>query len=213
LKGGEIQPTGTKEHTLSKWLDEWLETHKKTKVQSTTYDNYMNLAAHVKKHRIGGLKLSQVKPIHITEFFASISEYSHSFRKQMQFLINGCLECGIDNDFCTKNPVRRATIKKKLQGWREAFTEDEVRTITNFAKSDKLFGVPILIMLNTGIRSGEMRALTYNKIDFVNNVITIDESIKQTGEIGLPKNNKPRHVPIKREFAKLLKAKIDENTK
>jgi integrase len=88
-----------------------------------------------------------------------------------------------------------------------------VKTIINFAKTDKLFGIPILIMLNTGVRSGEMRALTYSKIDFVNNVITIDTAVKQTGEIGLPKNNKPRHVPIKREFAKLLKAKINENTK
>jgi integrase len=213
MKGGEVKTVKAKEYTLSAWLDEWLSIYKENNVQASTYIEYVNLTNHMKRHRIGKMKLTEIKPIHITEFFADLSTYSHSFRKRMRFLINGAFETAIDNDFCVKNPVRRAVIAKKAEKQREAFTEDEVRTIINFAKTDRLFGIPILIMLNTGIRSGEMRALTYSKIDFVNNVVAIDTSVKQTEEIGLPKNNKPRYVPIKNDIAKYLKANLCESTK
>jgi integrase len=212
MKGGESQPIQAKEHTLSKWLDEWLKIYKENNVQASTYIEYVNLVNHIKRHKIGKMKLSQVKPIHVTEFFSDLSRYSHSFRKHMRFLINGAFECAIDNDFLGKNPVRRAVIAKKAEGRREAFTEDDVRTIINFAKTDKLFGIPILIMLNTGIRSGEMRALTLDKIDFINNVVTIDTAVKQIGEIGVTKNGKTRYVPIKKDFVKFLKANLSENT-
>jgi integrase len=213
MKGGEKQPTGTKEYTLSKWLDLWLVTYKKGNVEDSTYNDYIGLASHAKKHKIGKMKLSQVKSLHITEFFSNIIGYSHSFRKRMRFLLNGAFECAIDNDFCTKNPVKRAEIAKKTQPEKEAYTEEETRVIIEFAKTDKLFGLPIYIMLNTGIRSGEMRALTTDKIDFENGVIKIDSAIKHTGKLGRPKNGKTRYIPLEEDVIEYLTAKIQKNVK
>jgi hypothetical protein len=88
IKGGEKQPVKIKEHTLSEWLDEWLKIYKKQKVQSSTYYEYAKLAERVKKHKIGGMILTQIKPIHITEFFTSIINYSHSVRKKTRFILN-----------------------------------------------------------------------------------------------------------------------------
>ena len=81
---------------------------------------------------------------------------------------------------------RRAEIAKKSQPEKEAFTESDVRTIIDFSKTDELFGITMYIMFNTGIRGGEMRALTVDRIDFENGVITIDRAIKRTGELGNP---------------------------
>ncbi|MCL2638722.1 MAG: site-specific integrase, partial [Oscillospiraceae bacterium] len=145
------------------------------------------------------------------DFFTSIIEYSHSVRKKMRFLINAAFECAIDNDICSKNPVRRAEIARKQQPEKEAYSEREVQTIINFAKTDKLFGLAVYIMLNTGIRSGEMRALTTDRIDFENSIITIDRAVKDTGELGKPKNGRTRYIPLEPEVAEFLKAKIGEN--
>ena len=213
LKEGEKSQSKTKEHTLSGWIDnEWLPVYKANKVQSSTYLNYTNLADHVKKHKIGNMKLSQIKPIHITAFFVDIDEYSKSFRGQMRFLLNGAFECAIDNDLCTKNPVKRAEIAKKHQPEKECFSQEEATAIIDFAKTDLVFGIPMYIMLNTAIRGQELRALTLNKIDFDKGKILINEAIKQNGKLGLPKNNKSRIVPINPEVSVFLKSKIDPNT-
>jgi integrase len=119
----------------------------------------------------------------------------------------------MSTDLCSKNPVKNAKITKKQPGVKQSFTEDEVRTITNFAKSDKKFGIPILIMLNTGIRSGEMRALTINKIDFESGIVTVDTAVKCTDELGLPKNGKPRIVPLDGETLRFLKSKVNREKK
>jgi integrase len=208
IKGGEKQPERSKEYTLAAWLDDWLEIYKLNKVEASTYKDYVYLASHVKGHSISIKKLSQIKSIHITQFFTSINKYSYSSRKRMQFLLNAAFESAIDNNFCDKNPVRCAEIAKKVQPEKEAFTESETKMIIEFAKTDKYFGVPIYIMFNTGIRSGEMRALTVDKIDFENGVITIDKAVKRTGELGKPKNGKSRYIPLEEDVTEFLKSKL-----
>jgi integrase len=157
--------------------------------------------------------LSQVKPIHVTEYFASKLEYSHSFTKRSKFLLNAAFECAIDNDFCIKNPVRRAEIAKKTQPEREAFNENEINTIIDFAKTDERFGVAMYILFNTGIRSGEMRAMSAEQIDLENGIVTIDRAVKRTEELGKPKNGKTRYVPLDDEAIAFLASKIDKNAK
>ena len=204
LKDGEPE-TVSQNLTLSVWVEKWLVTYKKGSVSEGTYSDYESLAAHVKSHKLGGLKLPQVKPINVTDFFADKKEYSYSFLKRMRFLINAAFEDAIDNELCDKNPVRRAVIPKKQQPPKEAFTEEETKTIVEFAKTDHLFGVAIYIMFNTGIRSQEMRALRLVSFDFANGIITIDRAVKRNGELGLPKNNKTRFIPIKPEAVDFIR--------
>ena len=127
---------------------------------------------------------------------------------RMKFLVNGAFTSAIDNDFCIKNPLKGAEVVEKIQPEKEAFTEEEVRSIINFAKTDEIFGLPVYIMFQTGIRSQEMRALTVDKIDFEGGIITIDKAIKRNGVLGLPKNNKTRYIPIRPEAAEFIKTKI-----
>jgi hypothetical protein len=154
LRGDDPNNTLTSsEYTLSGWLDYWLKTYKKQNLQSASYDDYVGLANHVKQHRIGNMELTQVKQMHIMEYFAEKTDYSQSFRKRSKFLLNSAYEHAVNNDICSKNPVRGADIGKKPQVKKEAFSEDEVKTILEFAKTDKWFGLPMYIMLNSGIRS------------------------------------------------------------
>jgi integrase len=134
IKEGDKPKVKPIEHTLSSWFDEWLVTYKEKKVQSSTYDEYVKLATRVKNHRIGDMKLTQIKPIHVTEFFTAIIGYSHSVRKKTRFLLTAAFECAVDNDYCSKNPVKRAEIAKKPQTKKEPFTEDEAKTIIDFAQ-------------------------------------------------------------------------------
>jgi integrase len=157
------------------------------------------------------MKLSAVKPMHVTDFFKSINQYSNSTQKKARFVLTAMFEAAIDNELCGRNPVRNVKITAKPQAEKEAFTEEETRAIIEFAKEDKLFGVAAYIMLNTGIRSGETRALSPTQINLEEGYITIDRAVKHTEELGLPKNNKTRYIPLEEKAVAFLKDKIDPN--
>jgi integrase len=206
----ETQPQELK---LADWIDEWLSTYKANKVEASSYEDYQNLASHVQRNKLGSINITQVKSKDVTAFFnTAIAEYSHSFRKRMKFLLNAAFNSAIDNDICIKNPVRSAEIASKEQGEREPFTESETGIIVNFAKSDDLFGLAMFIMLNTGIRSGEMRALTTDRINLDIGFITIDRACKRSGELGKPKNNKTRYIPLEDDVIEFLRERLSQKS-
>lgn len=201
------------ECSLSYWLDNWVETYKSKTVQPSTYKEYKYIIEIIKTHKISNMKLNEIKPIHISDFFNSKTDYSKTVIKKLRFILNGAFEAGIDNDLCYKNPVRHASIPNKKQEEKTAYSPSEIQIIHNFALNDDLFGLPMLILLHTGIRSGELRALKYNDIDIDSRSINITHSIKRDNTIGPPKNGKPRCVPFSVEFAEILKSKIKTKNK
>ena len=216
IKEGEecVQPQSESEkYTLSAWIEDvWLPTYKKNKVEGSTYEDYRGLAGHIKGHRLGGMELASIKPMHVTEYFASKADYSASFLKRSKYLLNAAFETAIDNDLCDRNPVRRSEMVKKVQPEKEAYTESEVTAMANYAKQDDLFGVAMYIMLNTGVRSQEIQALQVEQVDLTRGIVTIDRAIKRTGEIGLPKNNKTRYIPLDRQSVEFLRTKLQGKT-
>lgn len=207
-KNLNLKETTLVEYTLAEWLDIWVETYKSKTVQTSTYKEYKYIIEIIKDHKISKMKLNSIKPIHITDFFNNQTDYSKTIIKKLRFILNGAFEAGIDNDLCYKNPVRRASIPNKQQKEKTAYSPEEIQIIHNFALTDELFGLPMLILLHTGIRSGELRALKYNDINLSERCINIRHSIKKDDTIGLPKNGKPRCVPLDTDFAEILKSMI-----
>lgn len=212
IKSGGESKRATDDYSLSEWIPVWLDTYKKNNIQRSTFEEYKYLLQKVSDHKIGKMRLSDIKPIHITDFFANL-DYSQSIRKRLRFLLNALFEDAVDNDYCTKNPVTRAQIAKKKAGQKQSYTEENAIEILNFAKNDDTFGLPIIILLSTGIRSGELRALSPGKFDFKRSCVLIDSAVKRDGTIGPPKNGKERIVPINKNVMTFIEEKINRAQK
>lgn len=197
------------ESTLGGWLDTWLTTYK-TNVRASTQTDYKYYIAIIKGHQISKMSIKDIKPLHVTSFFNSMSEYSGTIIKKLRFTLNAAFETAIDNDLCYKNPVRRASIPHKKQAEKTAYDTEQINTIKDFALTDELFGLPMLILLNTGARSGELRALKYCDFNLSERYLYITRSVKRDGAIGPPKNGKSRYVPLTYEFTEILKGKFAE---
>lgn len=189
---------------LSDWLQKWVKTYKQHTVQSSTYKEYLYIIGIICGHKISQMHLADIKPVHVSDFFGSVTNYSITIIKKLRFVLNGAFEAAIDNELCYKNPVRRAAIPTKKQEEKSAYTDAQVQEIHSFAVTDDLFGIPMLILLHTGMRSGELRALRYCDINIKERCIHIEHSIKRDDSLGLPKNGKPRTVPLSVDFAYLL---------
>lgn len=211
LRSEESATPALGEYTLGRWLPKFLESYKKGKVQSSTYEEYQYIANKIASHRIGGMKLEDFKPIHINDFFdePDISPLSKTVTHKLRFILNAAFESAIDNDYCTKNPVRRAAIPKKSGGTKQAFSDEAVGIITEYAKNDKEFGVPILLMFHGGLRSEEVRALQGKDLDFKRDCVHITKAIKDNGELGCPKNGKSRVVPLPKTISDGIRSLLD----
>lgn len=205
------------EYTLGGWLDRWLQTYKgkripagEKQIAQSTIDEYMSLAERVKKYKIANKPLMDIKPIMLSEFFhGDFSKFSHTIIKKTRFLLNAAFEAAVDNDYCYKNPMRNVAIPQKQQGKKAAYDDDSIKAIVRFAARDKGFGACMLLMLGTGMRAQELRALQIDHIDYANRTVNVEWAIKESGLKGVTKNRLERTIPITRALTKHLKKALN----
>ena len=164
--------------TLGEWSTIWLETYKEGRIAFTTHEDYKIIINKNIIPAIGSVRLNQLKPAHIEKFMKSINEYSQSRKKKARNLIVAILESAVDNMYCDRNVARNvkleATIKKEV----EIFSKAEIQTILNYADTHS-FGWVIKFLFYTGLRRGELIALTWNDIDIEAGIITVRRSAKR----------------------------------
>ncbi len=115
-------------------------------------------------------------------------------------------DTAIENDLCTKNPVKNISLTNNDVRKKEAFNENEINTITEFSKIHS-FGLAIMLLLYSGVRRGELLALTWNCYDsdkgilMVNGTLTASEGIK-AGDTLTKKHY--REIPIPTVLSDML---------
>lgn len=219
LKDVGTEKAAVVDYTLGQWLDRWLQSYYgkriqagQNQIQQSTIDEYKKYAERIKKYKIANMKLVNIKPLIISDFFHNdLAEYSYTVIKKTRFLLNAAFEAAIENDYCYKNPVKNAAIPQKAPGEKKTFSDESVKIIDEFALLDKDFGVSILLLLHAGLRSEELRAI--GPVDIRGRVVTIDKAIKESGELGDTKNHKPRKVPLKKSIAENINDMLNHSDK
>jgi len=84
------------------------------------------------------------------------------------------------------------------------FTNDELpRLFAEFADRGRAYVVLFVLGLKTGMRLGELLALTWADVDLVHSVIHVRRTYTD-GELGTPKNHEKREVFVPDEVVELL---------
>lgn len=153
------------------------------------------------------------------DLMRSISEGGRSaaYQKKIKNIINRVFNWGIENRYIEKHivsPVQGLGIRKQDEKIPEILSLEEIKTLLAKAKSVGHQWFPIwTIALNTGMRSGELYALSWNQIDFEKNLIMVHQAFDSfTKSIGSTKGRYWRIVPMSetlREF--LIELKIKSN--
>lgn len=155
---------------------------------------------------LGELFLDEIKPsdIHSLVFdkIEGVSlEARHGVLKRLKRVFSMAVEDGI----ISKNPATEIKVKVP-ESPQAVLNRTEINTLLYEAKSRKhRYYNHWALALLTGLRKGELIALTWSDIDFENRVIAVTKSWSKLDGIGPTKSTKNRYVPISSELERFLK--------
>lgn len=175
-----IELDKTKE-TVCSWLYKHLFSNTHKSVSNGTFDRYMNLYnKHIVPSTFGKMIISEVKQIHVQDFFNSI-DISASGQSMLRYLLKQAFDFAINNNLIRINPVTNIKIKSRAKTTRdiEVFTLDEQEKFINVLPTTK-YELFFKTALSTGMRLGELVALKWDNVDLDNDTILVCESYRRT---------------------------------
>lgn len=199
LERGEVGVSSNM--TVKAWATEWLETYKRPVVGEWQYKNYLGRINGVIIPAIGGMSLRSVKEIHCQKILNSRAGNSKSDIEKL----NGTLKAIFERAYLARlipyNPAANLELPNATENARRSITDYERTKILELAETHRA-GLWIKMILYTGLRPGETRALEWRHIDLENKFIKVEQAMK-AGEtaIGEPKSKAGvRDIPIPDHF-------------
>lgn len=195
---------------FSSWAAYWLEVYKKPNVSNKTYcDTYLK---NTQRYIIPYFKetpLQSIRPVDIKTFFAFMSTYSQSLLNKLRIILNGLFESAADNEYCIKNPCRNIHPKGKKAKEKKTYTKKENDVLIQYARNHH-YGLMIWILLECGLRPGELLGLKKKDFDIKNKTLHVCRAVSsdENGKpmLGPPKTEQSdRVLPISAELAKAIK--------
>ena len=210
---------------LKELLELWLERYMKHTIKIRTYNRYKSICElHLIKD-LGEYELEELKPNVLQDFLLKKIDgnYSTNTIKGIVSVLKQALRLAITLEFVDKEYCSDLKMSSSEEKEISVFTKKEQQVIESFCLNHKKRNyIGIVICLYTGIRLGELLALTWEDIDFNSNLLTINKtsySAKVDGKtqiiVDKPKTKKSnRVIPIPNQLVKLLRViKKESNSK
>ena len=185
----ETRKIGAPGVTLNEYMEQFLEVYKKETVKAVSYDTYRVVFENHIRRELGYKKLADITKNDIQRLINEKSQVrSYSTISKMKVLLNMCFKHALEDDVVYKNPVAGVRIPgKKEMGVKarqiDVLSQKEIDVLKEAALgpiTDDMttrFAPAFLLMLNTGIRMGEMLALTWQDIDMEEQVLHVNKTM------------------------------------
>ena len=178
-------------------------------IKGTSYNTINYPLTKIKKSYLGNMEVQKVTRSNIQSFLSTITNLSNSYIEKIVIQLNTIFNEAINRDYIFKSPMKNIVkpISKKATKKVNAFTIDEQKALLEKFKNDK-YGDLYTIAMFSGMRTGEILALTPKDIDLENNIIHINKTVSKSKDkkniIGkTPKTSTSyRDIPITPLFRK-----------
>ena len=202
------------------WIEVWLLNYTKPTNKARTYENYKQMADNHIINKIGDYEIGKITPLLLQNYAKDLLEGGNKINNNglatstvnliitiIQNSLKTAFMMGIINEY-TANRVKRPKLKEPNVS---CFNINEQRKIEQAVfsdKRDKMLG--IVLCLYTGLRIGELLALTWDDINFIDKTININKTCydkKNERIVYEPKTKSSiRIIPIPKQLIPILKA-------
>lgn len=174
------------------FLNQYLLTIKKPKLKLASYERDVCTANNNIIPYLGGYDLSELTTNIIQQHLIGklmTKNYSHSTINKAFVLTNECLKYACHQDLISKNPCEFVIKPSKTNTKCESkeirfFTDEEIErfkkvALSKYSNGKLMYGncYPLIILIYTGLRIGEMLALKWKDVDLDNRFIRVHANI------------------------------------
>jgi len=209
--------------TYENWLNEWLTHYIKPSSKQRTFEQYSKVAQiHILPY-LGDIELTDLTPFVLQKFITDLTTngnkrtgkgLSPNFVKTILSVIQNSLKTAHLVGYLPEYSANKIKRPKIVEKQVECFTIQEQKKIEEAAlsaKKDKYRG--IVLCLYTGLRIGELLALTWNDMDFEKSILSVTKTCHDGNENGehvriidTPKTETSRRqIPLSKTLVKMLK--------
>ena len=198
--------------TVDVWFEFWIE-NIVGDLAPNTLRNYRERYKQNIQPIIGTMLLSDVKPMHCKKVLLSMdADYAGSTIRQTYITMGTMFKAAKMNDLIAKHPMDGVRFTKPVRATDDIkfLTRDEQRVFLETAKRSRNYNQYALI-LETGLRTGEMIGLTWDAIDFEKRTLTVNKTLEfrhgeQYWRAGPPKTQHSyRTIPLTDRAYEILK--------
>ena len=171
--------------TVDDWFEYWIN-NIVGDLALNTQRNYRERYEHNIQPIIGRMKLSDVKPLHCKMVLNKMDEdYAGSTIKQTYITMGTMLKSALMNDLIAKHPMNGVRYTKPVRAASDIkfLTLDEQEKFLEVAKRSHNYYQYALI-LETGLRTGELIGLTWDAIDWENKTLTVNKTLEYRHDRG-----------------------------
>lgn len=208
--------------TLDEWFEQWLLVYKSETVRKNTIKYYKHVYKKIISPELGKQRISEITQLQIQGMInrAKKKGYEWETQNKVRVLMIDMFNRAMEDDFLVKNPakgVRTASVKPTDE--RRVLTTEEQAYFFE-AAAGTFYANLFMVAVNTGLRPGELFALTESDIDWNNKNVSVtktllyekfeeDDDEGKTFHIGPPKTKESvRKVPLNKFAITALKRQI-----
>jgi len=184
-QAGQLSPST--EMTVGDWLDMWFSEYKALTIRPSTHASYYNSINIHLKPRLGQIALGSLEPLEIQSAFNSMSKsgLAPATIIKCRNVLNGAYDQAVKTRLLRYNPVQATKPPRGSPPEIDILTVEQQQKFMQTARGNRLESF-FLTALGTGMRRGELIALTWDCVDFEKKTIMVKASAGrvQTPETG-----------------------------
>lgn len=207
---------------LEEWYEKWFRVYKLPVIRRSSAMYYKYIYEYLIRPVIGSKKLVELTQIEVLNTLTIAKEkgYGYEVLNKMKILMVDMLNRAMQDDFVNKNVARGVPLPIRRVGTRKikALSIEDQEAFFECA-AGTFYYPAYVVAINTGLRPGELFALTEKDIDFKRKTISVSKTLTYQPEedgkqkefrIGPPKTDASvREVPLNEAAEKaLLKQRI-----
>ena len=205
--------------TVDEWFEFWIE-NIVGDLAPNTLRNYRERYARNIQPVMGKMLIANVKPMHCKKVFIQMdADYASSTIRQAYITMGTMFKAVKMNDLIAKHPMDGVRFSKPVRAVDDIhyLTREEQRLFLETAQRSHNYNQYALI-LETGLRTGEMIGLTWDAIDFERRTLTVNKTLEfrhaqKVWRAGPPKTQQSyRTIPLTDKAYDILKEVWDSRS-
>lgn len=207
--------------TFSQFVDRWIRDYAEKNLSPKTVQGYSRLLESRILPEFGHIKIDQIKPINIIDFYTKVKEggrldgkpgtISDNTLNHYHRILSAILQDAVEWQILSYNPVSRIKPPRFKRKETPYYDEEQTSTLLQALESEPLkFKILVILALFTGLRRGELMGLEWKDIDFEKGTLSVLRSSQYVPGKGIitkePKNKtSKRNITIPPSIIVLLK--------